>query len=186
VHRATKKYLSKPAKSRWYNQSYQGSFCCVLNETNRNKMSHLYEKDYANWAEIMANLLAEKQFDELDIDNLVEEIKDLSKRERDQLISSIRLIIHHLLKWKYQPQKRSRSWQITIERERNNIDLYLEDSPSLRQYLASEWVNKAHRIARLDAAKETDLNFPKECPFTIEEILDFNYFPASDAEKGSD
>jgi hypothetical protein len=47
-------------------------------------------------------------------------------------------------------------------------------------------VNKAHRIARLDAAKETDLNFPKECPFTIEEILDFNYFPASDAEKGSD
>jgi hypothetical protein len=112
VHRATKKYLSKPAKSRWYNQSYQGSFCCVLNETNRNKMSHLYEKDYANWAEIMANLLAEKQFDELDIDNLVEEIKDLSKRERDKLISSIRLIIHHLLKWKYQPQKRAMRWAL--------------------------------------------------------------------------
>ena len=88
-------------------------------------MSHLYEQDYANWAEIMASLLQKKQFSELDIENLAEEIKDLSKRERDKLISSIRLIIHHLLKWKYQPQKRSKSWRITIERERNNIELYL-------------------------------------------------------------
>jgi len=140
-------------------------------------MSHLYEKDYANWAEEMAILLQEKRFDELDIKHLVEEIQDLSKRERDKLISSIRLIIHHLLKWKYQPQKRSRSWQITIERERNNIELYLEDSPSLKKYLSQEWLNKAHRIARLDAAKETELTFPKDCPFTIEEILDFNYLP---------
>ena len=143
-------------------------------------MSRLYEKDYANWAEIMASLLQEKRFNELDIENLAEEIKDLSKRERDKLISSIRLIIHHLLKWKYQPQKRSKSWRITIERERNNIELYLEDSPSLRKYLTPEWVNKAHRIARLDAAKETDINFPKECPFTIEEILDFHYFPEAE------
>jgi len=140
-------------------------------------MSHLYEKDYANWAEEMAILLQEKRFDELDIKHLVEEIQDLSKRERDKLISSIRLIIHHLLKWKYQPQKRSRSWQITIERERNNIELYLEDSPSLKKYLSQEWLNKAHRIARLDAAKETELTFPQDCPFTIEEILDFNYLP---------
>ena len=140
-------------------------------------MSNLYEKDYANWAEEMATILQEKRFDELDIENLVEEIKDLSKRERDKLISSIRLIIHHLLKWKYQPQKRSRSWQITIERERNKIELYLEDSPSLKKYLTLEWVDKAHRIARLDATKETELTFPKDCPFTIEEILDFNYFP---------
>lgn len=145
-------------------------------------MSHLYEKDYANWAEIMASLLQRKQFNELDIENLAEEIKDLSKRERDKLISSIRLIIHHLLKWKYQPQKRSKSWRITIERERNNIEFYLEDSPSLRKYLTSEWVNKAHRIARLDAAKETDINFPKECPFTIEEILDFDYFPETECD----
>lgn len=147
-------------------------------------MSHLYEKDYANWAEEMAILLQEKRFDELDIEHLVEEIQDLSKRERDKLISSIRLIIHHLLKWKYQPQKRSRSWQLTIERERNNIELYLEDSPSLKKYLSQQWLNKAHRIARLDAAKETELTFPKQCPFTIGEILDFNYFPEAENRKG--
>ena len=98
-------------------------------------MTSLYEKDYAYWAEEMAEKLRQKRFNELDIGNLVEEIKDLSKRERDKLLSSIRLIIHHLLKWDYQPHKRSRSWQITIKRERNNIAFYLEDSPSLQKYL---------------------------------------------------
>lgn len=140
-------------------------------------MSTLYNEDYSNWAEEMAKRLQEKRFAELDIENLVEEIQDLSKRERDKLLSSIRLILQHLLKWQYQPQKRSRSWQITIERERNNIELYLEDSPSLKKYFSQEWLNKVYRIARLDAAKETELDFPKECPYTIEEILNFDYLP---------
>ena len=135
----------------------------------------LYELDYAQWAEEMAQKLEEKRFSELDLDNLVEEVRDLSKRERDKLLSSIRLILHHLLKWDYQPQKRSRSWQITIERERNNIELYLEDSPSLKKYLSEEWVKKMYRIARLDAAKETGLDFPQECPYTIKNIIDGDY-----------
>jgi hypothetical protein len=135
-------------------------------------MISLYEQDFAFWAEEMAKNLAQRSFDKLDIENLVEEIKDLSKRERDKLISSIRLIIHHLLKWDYQPQKRSRSWQITIERERNNFHFYLEDSPSLQKYLNQEWVDKAYRNARLDAAKETGLDFPENCPYSIQEIIE--------------
>ena len=93
-------------------------------------MKELYEQDYSQWAETMADLLSSGNFTELDIENLVEEVRDLSKRERDRLLSSVRLILHHLLKWDYQPQKRSRSWQITIESERENLALYLEDSPS--------------------------------------------------------
>jgi hypothetical protein len=134
-------------------------------------MTSLYEEDYARWAEEMAEKLQNKHFSELDVANLVEEIRDLSKRERDKLLSSIRLILYHLLKWDYQTEKRSRSWQITIERERNNIEFYLEDSPSLKKYLCEEWINKMYRIARLDAAKETGLNFPKECPYNLQDIL---------------
>ncbi len=85
-------------------------------------MSQLYEQDFAQWAEIMAEKLRNKDFNNLDLDNLAEEIKDLSKRERDKLLSSIRLIVHHFLKWDYQPEERSRSWEITIKRERNNIE----------------------------------------------------------------
>ena len=64
-------------------------------------MDQLYEQDYSQWAETMANLLAAGKFTELDIENLVEEVRDLSKRERDRLLSSLRLIVHHLLKWDY-------------------------------------------------------------------------------------
>jgi hypothetical protein len=135
-------------------------------------MVQLYEKDFAQWAEIMAEKLQNRDFNNLDIDNLAEEIKDLSKRERDKLLSSIRLIIHHLLKWDYQPQKRSRSWEITIQRERNNIEFYLEDSPSLQKYLCDEWLKKVYRNAYLDAIKETDLDFPDICPYSISEILE--------------
>ncbi|MEA5619109.1 DUF29 domain-containing protein [Cronbergia sp. UHCC 0137] len=135
-------------------------------------MTTLYNRDYGLWAEEMARLLAAGQFSELDIENLVEEVRDLSKRERDKLLSSVRLILHHLLKWDYQVQKRSRSWRLTIERERINISLYLKDSPSLHRYLCDEWLDNAYRIARLDAAKETDLDFPMDCPYGIEDVLE--------------
>ena len=135
-------------------------------------MTVLYEQDYGLWAEQMADLLSAGRFAELDIENLVDEVRDLSKRERDRLLSSVRLIVHHLLKWDYQPQRRSRSWQITIQRERLHIIRYLEDSPSLKRYLTSEWLNKTYSIAYLDAQKETDLEFPVNCPYSIEDVLE--------------
>lgn len=134
-------------------------------------MKSLYEQDYAEWAETMAQSLQEGSFDGLDIEHLAEELRDLSKRERDRLLSSIRLILHHLLKWDHQINKRSRSWQITIERERNNIELYLEDSPSLKKYLVQEWVEKMYRNGRLNAIQETGLDFPTECPYQVEDVL---------------
>ncbi len=134
-------------------------------------MTQLYESDYAEWAEEMAKMLSEKRFAELDLENLVQEVSDLSQRERDRLLSSIRLILQHLLKWDCQPNKRSRSWQITIERERQNIKFYLEDSPSLKKYLCQEWIDKMYLIARLDAAKQTQLDFPPECHYTVEDVF---------------
>jgi len=84
-------------------------------------MTLLYEQDYDLWAKQMADLLASGHFAKLNIDNLVEEVRDLSRRKRDRLLISMSLIVHHLLKWDYQPQFRSRIWQTTIQRERLNI-----------------------------------------------------------------
>ncbi|MFZ9738930.1 MAG: DUF29 domain-containing protein [Prochlorotrichaceae cyanobacterium] len=134
-------------------------------------MTTLYEQDYGRWAEEMADLLAQRRFTELDIENLVEEVRDLSKRERDRLLSSLRLIVHHLLKWDYQPERRSRSWLVTIQRERNNIDFYLKDSPSLKRYLTHEWLGQIYGNARLEAFKETGLDFPLTCPYSIDDVL---------------
>jgi hypothetical protein len=134
-------------------------------------MKKLYEQDYSQWAETMADLLSSGNFTQLDIENLVEEVRDLSKRERDRLLSSLRLILHHLLKWDYQSDKRSRSWQNTIGRERDNIGLYLEDSPSLVRYLDNESLERIYRLALADAMRETGLDFPKTCPYGIETVL---------------
>ncbi len=134
-------------------------------------MTASYEQDFGLWAEQMADLLASGRFSELDIENLVEEIRDLSKRERDRLLASLRLILHHLLKWDYQPQRRSRGWLGTIQRERANIRLYLDDSPSLRRYLTDESLFKLYAVACSDAFRETGLEFPPVCPYGIEDIL---------------
>lgn len=135
-------------------------------------MTVLYEQDYGLWAEQMAELLLAGRFAELDIENLVEEVRDLSKRERDRLLSSMRLIVHHLLKWDYQPHRRPRSWQITIQRERLHIIRYLKDSPSLKRYLNDEWLNETYVVASLNAQKETDLEFPANCPYSVEDVLE--------------
>ncbi|OSO94410.1 hypothetical protein B7O87_03100 [Cylindrospermopsis raciborskii CENA303] len=134
-------------------------------------MVTLYEQDFALWSEKMADLIVRKCFDELDITNLVEEIRDLSKRERDRLFSSMRLILHHLLKWDYQPELRSRRWLLTIQRERSNIEDYLAGSPSLKKYMTDEYLYKTYQKARLDAIAETGLEMPISCSYTLNDII---------------
>ena len=68
-------------------------------------------------------------------------------------------------------KKRSRSWQNTIGRERDNIRLYLEDSPSLVRYLEDESLERIYRLARAEALRETGLDFPKTCADAIETVL---------------
>jgi hypothetical protein len=138
-------------------------------------LATLYEQDIALWSDLMVDLLRQGKFDQLDLDHLIEEVSDLGRRERDRLVSSVRLILHHLLKWQFQPERRSRSWAKTIQRERINVESYLEDTPSLKRILNQDWLTKIYRIARKDAALETDLplsTFPEQCPYTWDQIFD--------------
>ena len=138
-------------------------------------LSELYERDIVLWSERMVELLREGRFDELDLENLIDEVGDLGKRERDRLLSSIRLILHHLLKWEYQPEKRSRSWAKTIQRERVNIQGYLEETPSLRRVISTAGIETTYKTARRHAAIEADLplkTFPSSCPYKPSQILE--------------
>lgn len=141
-------------------------------------LADLYDRDIVLWSERTIELLRQGKFDELDMDNLIDEVGDLGKRERDRLISSIRLIMHHLLKWEYQPEKRSRSWVQTIQRERVNVQDYLEETPSLVRSVNAAGIEKTYQTARRHAAIETELSlttFPKSCPYQWSEILDENF-----------
>ncbi|MBN3886706.1 MAG: DUF29 domain-containing protein [Nostoc sp.] len=144
----------------------------------------LYEQDYCAWVEQIAELLRSHQWDTLDLEHLIEEVVDLGKSQQRALQSALRLILSHLLKWKYQPERRSQSWQVTITRERLNIDELLQESPSLRRFLNdSEWINTTYQRARREAMVETSLsedNFAIACPFSVDEILDLDFYPNPD------
>ena len=103
----------------------------------------------------------------------------MGKRERNKLISSLRLIYQHLLKWQYQPDKRSKSWSDTIGRERDNVSYYIEDTPSLQNLLQDKAIlTKAYQRGRKDAIRETGItNLPQDCPYSIEQVLDYNFLP---------
>ncbi len=139
----------------------------------------LYETDINEWVEQQLKLIKQKQYDQVDWNNIIEEIEDLSKRERNKFLSAIRLIIHHLLKWEYQPEKRSNSWLNTIRRERNNLIFYLEDTPSLKKYWSGKEFERNYRRAKADAVNETGLSewdFPEKCPYSVEKIKS-NWLP---------
>ncbi|HEY9851605.1 MAG TPA: DUF29 domain-containing protein [Leptolyngbyaceae cyanobacterium] len=133
----------------------------------------LYDRDFYLWIQATAQQLKEGKFNEIDIPNLIEEIESMGRSEKRELKSRLVVLLMHLLKWQYQPEKRSESWRSTISEQRICIEGLLEDSPSL-QPLISELFDDCYQKARLKASEETGIKlnfFPKESPFTLEETL---------------
>jgi hypothetical protein len=138
-----------------------------------------YETDFYAWAQQQAQALRAKDWAALDVDHLAEEVEDLRKTERRGVRSQLRLILSHLLKWRYQPDKRTDSWRSTIANGRVLVQEDLEDIPSLAPELETlaAW---AYPRARRDAAQETDLplaTFPEACPWTIAQVLNEDFWP---------
>ncbi|MDZ8034477.1 DUF29 domain-containing protein [Nostoc sp. DedSLP04] len=141
-----------------------------INEQN------LYEQDFYLWTQTIAQQLKENNFNEIDIPNLIEEIESMGRSEKRELKNRLIVLLMHLLKWQYQPEKRSESWRSTISEQRICIETLLEDSPSLQPLLA-EVFEDCYQKACLKASDETGIKlnfFPKESPFTLEETLKNN------------
>ncbi len=132
-----------------------------------------YNSDFYLWAQQQAQLLRQSAWSQLDLENLIEEIASMGKRERRALGSYLRNVIMHLLKWQYQPQRRSTSWQASINSGRDELEVLLTDSPSLHPQLI-DLIAEEYRRARKQAALETALplsTFPAQCPFSNEQII---------------
>jgi predicted DNA-binding ribbon-helix-helix protein len=133
-----------------------------------------YEQDYAGWVEDTAQALEEGRFSEIDLPALADEVRDLGKGERERLESALRVLVVHLLKAKYQPEKRTRSWDASIRVERKHVVKYLKQSPSLRRELG-EFLEDAYDDARIEAATQTGIDidtFPETCEWTVAEVLE--------------
>ncbi|MFM6208641.1 DUF29 domain-containing protein [Planktothrix sp.] len=139
--------------------------------------NNLYEQDFYLWTQITAEQLKENKFNEIDKTNLIEEIESMGRSEKRELKSRLIVLLMHLLKWHYQPEKRSESWRSTITEQRICIEGLLEDSPSLKPLL-SEVFEDCYQKARLKASDATGIKlnfFPKESPFSLEETLESSY-----------
>lgn len=141
--------------------------------------STLYEKDLYAWTQEQTELLRNYQWSQLDLPNLIEEIESLGKQQRQELRNRLSVLIAHLLKWEYQPQRRSRSWLATIRVHRRDILRLLEDNPSLKSCL-EDILLEAFENSRDLAMGETDLPeqiFPVACPYSSTEIFDNRFYP---------
>jgi Domain of unknown function DUF29 len=144
-------------------------------------MSEKYLVDFSSWINQTAQLLRERRWHEIDVPHLIEEVEDLGKSERRGIASQLTRLLLHLLKWHYQPQCRSDSWLDSITDARTQIELVIEDSPSLRSYPA-EQLKERYQRARRQAAKQTSMEismFPDECPYPLELVLAEDWLPES-------
>lgn len=138
----------------------------------------LYETDFNLWLETTAELLRERQLNQIDYDNLIAEIEDMENSQKDALESNLRVLLMHLLKWEFQSQKRFNSWKYTIVEHCLRINKSFKKSPSLKKYF-DDIFEESYQDARMLASSETGMSkkdFPVECPFAKENVLNSEYW----------
>lgn len=139
----------------------------------------VYEQDFHAWTQQQATLLRENDLTHLDVEHLIEELEAMGRSERRQLANRLENLLMHLLKWQYQPELRSRSWELTILEQRRRIAKLLRNNPSLQHYLPDLFPD-AYDDARFSAMRETGLpleTFPATVPHTLEETLAMDWLP---------
>jgi hypothetical protein len=142
-------------------------------------MSDLYEDDIVLWSERQGSLLRRRAAGELvndaefDWPNIAEEIESMGRAEQDQLTNRLAVLLAHLLKWRFQPDRRGSSWRLTILEQRRRSGRIVARNPSLRPRIEGI-LTEAYGDALLIAARETELpedTFPPVCPWTFEAIM---------------
>ena|SRR6185312_14438443 len=132
-----------------------------------------YDEDFFAWTQEQSRLLRAGELSLVDAENVAEELESMGRNNRRELRSRLVVLLTHFLKLQYQPHRRSRSWIATISTQRNEIELILDDSPSLRPVLY-ETLADAYGRARREAATQTDLSiatFPDDCPYTVDQVM---------------
>ncbi|HMV38204.1 MAG TPA: DUF29 domain-containing protein [Plasticicumulans sp.] len=138
-----------------------------------------HDADFYGWTREQAAALRAGRFDTLDREALAEEIESMGNRERRELVNRLAVLLCHLLKWQYQPERRGSSWRSTIREQRRQVALILRDNPSLRPKLP-ELLADAYEYGAEDALEETGFfkaPWPQQCPFGMEQVLAADFWP---------
>src|SRR6185437_4154390 len=139
-------------------------------------LSRMYEADETAWLEVMADLIQQGQWNDLDYPHLGEYLNDMARRDRREVKSRLTTLLTHILKWLHQPDHRSRSWRGTIVEQRQELSNHAA-SGVLRNH-AEAVLADAYAEAIERAMVETGLtaeSFPSECPYTLEQVLSTDF-----------
>ena len=132
-----------------------------------------YEDDVYTWVLEQVALLQAGRLNEVDALNIAEELADVAKAEFRGLTSAIAMLTQHLLKWDHQPNRRSRSWELSVREQRSRILEAIADSPGLKSRL-SDAIERGYRSGRNGALEETklpDVAMPEACPYSFDEMM---------------
>jgi hypothetical protein len=143
-------------------------------------MKAAYEQDVVAWANEQAALLRAGQLCVIDAEHIAQEIEDVGKSEQRELANRMVVLLTHLLKWQYQPERRSKSWTRTITVQRKDVAYVLAESPSLRiKFADAAWLDVVWGKAVVAASDETGLDvFPDTCPWPMEQVLSDTFLPS--------
>lgn len=156
--------------------------------------STLYEQDYHQWLNETVAAIKARRFSEVDWDNLVEELVDMGKADKNALLSNLKILLAHLLKLKVQsdaPWQMKRSWYNSVDEHRERVKDALESIPSLQTYL-HEALLRSYAGARKLAVKEgsranygvrkpNEQEYPTQCPFSLAQLLDEDFYGETDS-----
>ena len=147
----------------------------VIQKTN---LKELYELDDCQWLEENIKLLKAKLFQEIDLENLIEELEDLGRERKNAVESLLEQIIRHLLMYQYWHHERERNyrhWRSEITSFRGQLNRRM--TTNLYNYLAENLV-VIYRYGRKYVIEKSGLDtFPQQCPYTLEQLLDEDWFP---------
>jgi hypothetical protein len=141
-------------------------------------LKQLYEIDDSLWLEETIELLKNKQFEQLDLENLIEELEDLGSEKKNAVESLLDQIIRHSLLCQYwtEESQNINHWRTEIINFRLQIERRL--TTNIRNYLLIR-LSKIYRgsLKYVNQKTQFNVNFPQECPYTLEQLLDENWLP---------
>jgi hypothetical protein len=144
------------------------------------ELRHPHDRDFARWAQEQARALRDGRFAELDREILANELERMVSRERAEVNQRLEALTVQLLLWTAQPAARTADLQAAIIEQRSSVDRVLEFSPSLRPAVEST-LGRTYAGA-LDTVEQAGIPrnlFPAEPVFSLEELLDRAFWPAS-------
>jgi Fe-S-cluster formation regulator IscX/YfhJ len=135
-------------------------------------LKQLYEIDDSLWLEETIELLKHKQFNQLDLENLIEELEDLGSEKKNAVESILEQIIRHLLMcqyWTNEVKYSGNHWRAEIIGFRSQLERRL--TTNLRNHLLTR-LPKIYQAAFKYVNQKTGflLDLPQQCPYTLEQL----------------